>query len=452
MARKKKIVLINPWICDFAAYDFWLKPVGLLYVGAVLLSYGFDVVLIDLLNRHDPDLARFVKPKPDKRYGTGKFHTVEVSKPPELSFVPRKYKRYGAPEEFFVHKLKQIENPDAFFVTSSMTYWWPGVRQTIEIIKGMFPNVPVVLGGTYARIYPDHAKLHSGADVIYTEDVSKLNELLFELFDGSFNTDLNDWFERFDPAYELYQRVGYLVFFTSLGCVYNCSYCLTPKLYGKWIHRSVHRIVEMVQKYVRMFNVKDVVFFDDAALIDKENHFKPLLRELIELDLGVNYHLPNGIHARLIDEELAQLLKRANFVTIKLGYETSGPLQIRTGGKVYDEDILRAAELLKNAGFTADEIQAYIMVNMPGQTVQDVMTAIEVCKKASISVSLNEYTPIPGTRDWIELTRSGVLPSDVDPLLLNNTVLPYWWKAGMDAATVQKLKDLAHGKTLIPRS
>lgn len=429
-----------------------MKPVGLLYVGSVLLHYGFDVTLIDLLNRHDPKIASFVKPKPDKQYGTGKFHAVEIPKPPQLSFVPRKYKRYGAPEEFFIHELKGIEKPDAFFVTSSMTYWWPGVRQTIEVIKRVFPNALVVLGGVYARIHPDHARLHSGADIVYSADLSQLNTLLSDLFGESFDDDLSDWFERFDPAYELYDRLGYLVFFTSLGCVYNCSYCLTPKLYGKWVYRDHERTLNMIRKYVHIFNVKDVVFFDDAALIDKENHFKPLLRKLIRANLGVRYHLPNGIHARLIDEELAWLLKQANFVTIKLGYETSGPLQNKTGGKVQDEDILRAAQMLRSVGFTSSEIQAYIMVNMPGQTEQDVMNAIETCRKAGISISLNEYTPIPNTKDWLELTSAGMLPADVDPFLLNNTVLPYWWKAGMDVATVQRLKDLAHGRTSTLRS
>jgi len=418
----------------------------------VLLHYGFDVTLIDLLNRHDPKIASFVKPKPDKQYGTGKFHAVEIPKPPQLSFVPRKYKRYGAPEEFFIHELKGIEKPDAFFVTSSMTYWWPGVRQTIEVIKRVFPNALVVLGGVYARIHPDHARLHSGADIVYSADLSQLNTLLSDLFGESFDDDLSDWFERFDPAYELYDRLGYLVFFTSLGCVYNCSYCLTPKLYGKWVYRDHERTLNMIRKYVHIFNVKDVVFFDDAALIDKENHFKPLLRKLIRANLGVRYHLPNGIHARLIDEELAWLLKQANFVTIKLGYETSGPLQNKTGGKVQDEDIFRAAQMLRSVGFTSSEIQAYIMVNMPGQTEQDVMNAIETCRKAGISISLNEYTPIPNTTDWLELTSAGMLPADVDPFLLNNTVLPYWWKAGMDVATVQRLKDLAHGRTSTLRS
>ena len=30
------ILLVNPWIHDFAAYDFWAKPLGLLTLGGIL--------------------------------------------------------------------------------------------------------------------------------------------------------------------------------------------------------------------------------------------------------------------------------------------------------------------------------------------------------------------------------------------------------------------------------
>jgi hypothetical protein len=30
------ILLINPWIEDFAAYDFWARPLGLLTIAGVL--------------------------------------------------------------------------------------------------------------------------------------------------------------------------------------------------------------------------------------------------------------------------------------------------------------------------------------------------------------------------------------------------------------------------------
>ena len=54
--------------------------------------------------------------------------------------------------------------PDLILVTSLMTYWYPGVQETIQELKSRLPDVPVVLGGVYASLCFDHAKQHSGAD------------------------------------------------------------------------------------------------------------------------------------------------------------------------------------------------------------------------------------------------------------------------------------------------
>ncbi|HOJ87644.1 MAG TPA: radical SAM protein [Pseudothermotoga sp.] len=440
------ILLVNPWIYDFAAYDFWLKPLGLLYIASFLKEIGFEVRLIDLLNRHDPKLSNFIKPMTDKRFSTGKFHSFEVQKPVFFKNIPRRYKCYGAPVEYFLSELNNAGKPDAVFVTSSLTYWWPGVAETITQIKKIMPDVPVILGGLYARLYPEHAKNNTGADYIFSNELSGIGSLIYDLTGRDVDFDTENWFELLEPAYELYEKVGYLVFLTSLGCPYRCTYCVSHKLWKKFIQREPHAVVETIEKYLNLFSVKDVVFFDDAILINKENHFKPLLKLLIAKSFGVNYHLPNGIHARLLDEELACLMKEAGFKTIKLGYETTGVLQKLTGGKVCDQDIIKAARILRKAGFTEQEVQAYIMINMPHQKAEDVIKAIEICKNEGISVSVNEYTPIPSSQDWYALIEQGFLDKDTDPALLNNTIMPYWFKAGMDFKTIQTIKNFVHNK------
>ena len=45
----KKILLVNPWIYDFSAYDFGIKPVGLLRIGEFLRRKGAKVDLVDCL-------------------------------------------------------------------------------------------------------------------------------------------------------------------------------------------------------------------------------------------------------------------------------------------------------------------------------------------------------------------------------------------------------------------
>jgi hypothetical protein len=45
------ILLINPWIHDFAAYDVWAKPLGLLTLAAILREHGCRLTYIDCLDR-----------------------------------------------------------------------------------------------------------------------------------------------------------------------------------------------------------------------------------------------------------------------------------------------------------------------------------------------------------------------------------------------------------------
>ena len=86
-----RVLCINPWIVDFAAYNTWIEPLGLLTVAAVLRQAGHDVAIIDCLDRHHPDAPA---PCSDRdAYGCGHFLKVEMAKPPVLAHVPRRWGR-----------------------------------------------------------------------------------------------------------------------------------------------------------------------------------------------------------------------------------------------------------------------------------------------------------------------------------------------------------------------
>ncbi|OQX65943.1 MAG: hypothetical protein B5M55_02110 [Desulfococcus sp. 4484_242] len=163
---KPSLILINPWITDFAAYDLWSKPVGLLYLAAHLRKRGCSVHLIDCLDVHHPLMKeKGPLPLPKRRsYGTGKFWREKVSKPPPLKDIPRPYSRYGLWPKIVEQELAEIDSPSAILVTSLMTYWYPGVQEVIRLAKKIHPGVPVILGGIYARLCSEHAAIHSGAD------------------------------------------------------------------------------------------------------------------------------------------------------------------------------------------------------------------------------------------------------------------------------------------------
>ncbi len=169
--KKNTILLVNPWIHDFAAHDHWAKPMGLLYIASYLRRSGYDIDLLDCLSSSYGLRTQFQAPPLGRKGdGRGSYPREEISRPVELKGIPRKFSRYGFPPGIVEDRLKKLERPDLVLVTSFMTYWYPGVAETIGYIRARWKNVPVVLGGIYATLCPDHAKRNSGADVVIAGD------------------------------------------------------------------------------------------------------------------------------------------------------------------------------------------------------------------------------------------------------------------------------------------
>jgi len=154
MEKTPNILLINPWIYDFAAHDLWSKPLGLLLLAGLLRAQGYQLRLLDCLDVHDSRLQAIpgMKPATRRAFGTGKFYRTQVPKPSSLQQFERNYYRFGITPEMFKESLREGVKPDAVLVTSTMTYWYPGVQESIRLVKEQFSEVPLVLGGIYATL------------------------------------------------------------------------------------------------------------------------------------------------------------------------------------------------------------------------------------------------------------------------------------------------------------
>ena len=97
----------------------------------------------------------------------------------------------------------------------------------------------------------------------------------------------------------------------------------------------------------------------------------------------------------------------------------------------------RAVAHLRAAGFTAQELGAYILAGLPGQPLADVEASIRFVHLLGVQAKLALFSPIPGTPDGDTMLWPGA-----DPLLHNNTVFPYW-RGGEYLDELQHLKLLA---------
>ena len=429
--RKGKLLLINPWIYDFAAYNFWIEPIGFLTIASVLREEGYEVSYIDCLDRHHPDLLKVqgrASPK-STRYATGKYHKEFIKKPELLKHVPRRYWRYGITLDIFDAELERVGNPDVVLVTSKMTYWYLGVFEVIRRVKECYPSVPLILGGTYATLCYEHAKKNSGADYVIRgkgelQTLKLVDALTENRSDYSrFPTDINNY--PF-PAHDLNRKLDYVAILTSRGCPMNCTYCAVHLVNPGFRQRSVEKVLDEILWCYREFGTRNFAFYDDALLLNPKKHIHKILDGVIERKLQCYFHTPNSMHAQLIDAQLAHKMHQAGFKTVRISLETSDVerQRISSSGKISNEGFCRAAENLLNAGFTTNEVGAYVMIGLPGQTFQEVKDSIAFVHDCGIQVKLAQYTPIPGTVEWQQaMTKYGFDPN-LDPLLHNNSIFP----------------------------
>ncbi len=433
--RSPHILLINPWITDFAAYNFWIKPHGLLSIASFLRDNGFKISFIDCL---DSAVKR-------KRYGDGKFHKIETEKPLPVKSVPRNYSQYGIPEELFRDKLSDMEKPDLIGITSGMTYWYPGVFKSIKILKESFKKIPILLGGIYATLCYENAVRYSEADyVIRGKGELELFKIISKLF--GLELPMANCQSKIDdfpyPAFDLYPQLDYVSMMTSRGCPFRCSYCASPVISGGFKRRDPLKVVEEIACWTSHYRVNNIAFYDDALLVNPLEHIIKILKEVKKRDIQCNFHSPNGLHVKEISKELADLLYHCQFKTLRLGLETSNEAtQVETGGKVDNRSFGEAVRNLKRAGYSENEIGVYIMAGLPGQRVGEVEESIAFVKESGAKPILVEYSPIPETPLFEKAKKMSKFDLENEPLFHNNSIFPCQWE-GFTLADFKRLKKM----------
>ena len=423
--RPPHILCVNPWIHDFAAYDVWAKPIGLLSIASILRLQGVTVSYIDCQDRFHPKNEKVQDPM--ARNGRGPYVKTPIPPPAGLESIQRTYSRYGILPQWFERDLNDLPKPDMVLVTCLMTYWYPGLFETIRAVRAVYPDVPIVVGGIYATLCYDHAVLHSGADYVLSgPGETQILDLIGEVtgFLSALKFDSDDLNAYPYPAFDLQRKIGYIPLLTSKGCPFSCIYCASNILQPKRMLMDPARVVEEIIYWQDFCGVKDFAFYDDALLVNAEKHAAPMFKQIIKTGRKLNFHTPNAVHIREITRQIANLMFAAGVKTLRLGLETMDFGKREIDRKVKEEEFFSAISYLLAAGFKKEQVGAYLLVGLPGQNTKSVEFSIKIVKRSGITPILAYYTPIPHTQMWKAAIAASRYDLASDPVFTNNAIMP----------------------------
>ncbi|MGM0432918.1 MAG: B12-binding domain-containing radical SAM protein, partial [Spirochaetota bacterium] len=391
---KPKVLLIQPPIYDFALYDLFFKPYGLLRIGKSFYDSGYETAVLNCLDWQDEHTLSVLGPVKRKARGTGKFFRQPVKLPPGIPPIPRQYSRYGILKEAIIETVT-AQKPDIVCITTGMTYWYQGVIEVVEVVRRYAPRAKIIIGGIYASLMPEHAERNVGADgVVSGEGLEDLTQLLDRWGFPPLKGDIPE-FPMLSP--EVWGGSAGVVRLNT-GCPLNCEYCASDVLHAAFTPGNPEASFAFIKELYERFNTLQIGFYDDALLVNKTDVLLPFLERTLASGLPWEFYTPNAVHIRYIDREAAELMHRSGFREVRLGFESS----IDQFHREYDhkfqfQDFSRAVKDLTDAGFHRSQLPVYVLAGLPGQTREEVETSIHTAADEGVSVSIAEFSPVPGT-------------------------------------------------------
>lgn len=252
--------------------------------------------------------------------------------------------------------------PDLIVVTSIFTYWSKYVKDAVSYYKKKFKTAPIIVGGIYASLMPDHCKNYTGCDGVILGTINEAEKVI--------------------PAYDLVD-VDYQIIHTSRGCVRKCGFCGTYIIEPEWnCKKSIKN--EIIKK--------KLIFYDNNLIANP--YIKDILNELIELkkERKISYlESQSGFDGRILtkDPEIGKMLKKAGFKNPKIAWDY---------GLNDSKNIKKQIDILIESGFNPKEISIFMIYNYE-LDYEEMEKKRVLCAEWGVQITDCRYRPLNATFD-----------------------------------------------------
>ncbi len=167
---------------------------------------------------------------------------------------------------------------------------------------------------------------------------------------------------------------------TKRGCALKCTYCAYNVIEGdNYRLRDPKLVADEIEKLQKETGSNHFEFSDSTFNIPLD-HSKSVLKSIIDKKLN-NLNLRTmGLNPGTIDEEFADLMKKAGFKDVEVGVEAGCNKMLKVLGKNFTkDDIFKTARILRKINMPT---MWYLLTGAPGETKETLKETFEAINKA----------------------------------------------------------------------
>ncbi len=369
--HSKKVLLIEPPFYNLFGYQRWHYPLTLTLIGTKLQEEGHSVKIYDA-DKPTAECKSLNRTEIKNNYSLYK-EALENENHPRWREIRE--------------KISEIE-PEIIGLTA-ITAKIDSADKIARIAKEiMGKKVQVVLGGPHAQgIRYSDPDYYFGAD--YDAVVTHIPDII--------NRKPN---KRLLMDYEKYSGKDLSSISTLTGCPMHCTFCCNSGENKKINLRGIEFISEELQDLKREFGTENPLYLLDDCFFSNKKRFDQLGEMFRES--GYEFSAAARVMA-LTPEKTQDFIKRGGnhaYVGIESGSQKVLDLVKK---KLTIEDILERTSWLNDFELPWN---AFFIVGFPFETLDDIKKTEELAYRIKPTyISLNRFTPYPGTEIWRDYCR-----------------------------------------------
>ena len=415
----------GPIVSTVAAFNNEATPaIGFAYIAAYIAAKGYTVEIIDAIGE-----------------GLDKFWDLED------------YPGYHCQGLTFAQILARIpDDTDVIGISAMFSGEWPVTRDLVTSIREKFPAACIVAGGEHITGLTEYSLRDcpaidlcvrgEGEHTFYEVlEARRTHRPFTDLAGVAFLDGANEYvstgnlprirqvdaipwplwpdgyLERFWAAGKSYGVATErdMPIMASRGCPYQCTFCSNAHMWTtRYILRDIDDLIGEIKSYQARYAVTALQFYDLTA-ITKKRWTVDFCTRLMAEGIDLKWSLPSGTRSEALDHDTLGLLKQTGCNYLVYAPESGSPetlekIKKRIDLRTFTGSVIEA----KRQGLV---LRTNLIIGFPHErrrhVFQTIRYGLTLAARGVDEVSINIFSPYPGTEIFQQLTEQGaVSPND----------------------------------------